>query len=105
MEKNYKYLVDMYKDPYFPTFLVDKIKVLIQEVEQFIEEGNKSLEEIQNKLDNMTLSINALEEEFEESNSELETCAREAIADTVYNMLKHYNIDIDIETAIQERSW
>ncbi|WP_053957193.1 DUF5713 family protein [Inediibacterium massiliense] len=95
----------MYKDPYYPTFLVDKIKVLIQEVEQFIEKGNKSLEEIQEKLDDMTLGINALEEEFDENNSEIETCARETIADTVYNMLQYYKIGIDIETAIRERSW
>ncbi|WFD09727.1 DUF5713 family protein [Tepidibacter hydrothermalis] len=100
-----KLLQDMYNDNYFPNNLVDKIKDEIEKVIKFIENGNSTLEELQNKLDEMTVAINDLEEEFEENGSELETVARESIADTVYLVLKKYKVDIDIETAIRKRNW
>ncbi|MGL5353969.1 MAG: DUF5713 family protein [Clostridium sp.] len=51
----------------------------------------------------MIVCINYLEEEFNESDSEIETVARESIADTVEYILKCF--EIDIETAIQEHEW
>ncbi|RXK62019.1 hypothetical protein ESA94_03105 [Lacibacter luteus] len=102
---DFEYLKDMYADEYFPNFLVDKVKELIKSVVLFIEEGDHSNEEIQASLDKMTLGINQLEEEFDEHDSEIETVARESIGETVDNILKYFNIDIDIEEAIREREW
>jgi len=101
----YKLLDDMYKDEYFPNFLVDKIKVLIQNVISFLETGEKNLEKIQDKFDAMTLAINDLQEEFEDNNSELETGARESIGETVDYILKWFDIGIDVEDAIGQRDW
>ena len=60
---------------------------------------------IQNKFDEMTVAINALEEEFEANDSELETVARDSIGETVAYILKWFDIDIDVEEAIRERDW
>lgn len=103
--ENFEYLKDMYNDQYFPNFLVDKVKNEIMDVAKFIEEGDHSREEIQEKLDSMTININNLEEEFDENDSEIETAARESIAETVEQMLKYFDIDIDVEEAIREREW
>ena len=102
---DFAYLKDMYEDDYFPNFLVDKIKEIIQTTVSFIEEGNHTKEEIQSSFDEMTISINELEEEFLDNDSELETGARESIGDTVDQILKYFNIDIDVEEAIREREW
>ena len=75
-DSNYKLLEEMYEDGYFPDFLVDKVKDLVQEVITFLETGERDLENIQRKFDEMTLAINDLEEEFEENDSEIETSAR-----------------------------
>lgn len=104
-EESYELLRDMYQDDYFPDFLVDKIKKSIQNVIVFLENGENDLEKIQHKLDEMTLAINDLEEEFEENDSELETAARESIAETVEYILKWFDIPIDVEDAIRERDW
>ncbi len=104
-DENYKLLNDMYQDSYFPNFLVDKIKELVQNVINFLETGEQDLEIIQNKFDEMTLAINDLQEEFEENDSELETSARESIGETIEYILKWFNIDIDVEDAIGERDW
>ena len=104
-DADYIMLDDMYKDDYFPDFLVDKIKGLLQNIIDILEAGERNLETIQNAFDKMTLAINDLQEEFEENDSELETAARESIGETVAYILKWFDIDIDVEDAIGERDW
>lgn len=104
-DKSYKLLADMYNDEYFPNFLVDKIRDLIQSVIDFLETGERDLDKIQARFDEMTLAINDLEEEFEDNDSEIETVARDSIGETVRYILNWFDIDIDVEDAIGERDW
>lgn len=104
-DKGYRLLDAMYRDGYFPDFLVDRVKEPIQDVIVFLETGARDEKQIQYKLDNMTLAINDMQEAFEENDSELETEARESIAETVSYILEWFGIDIDIEDAIREREW
>lgn len=104
-DMDYKLLEEMYEDGYFPDFLVDKIKVLVQSVIDFLETGERNLEKIQEKFDEMTLAINDLQEEFEENDSEIETVARDCIGETVGYILQWFDINIDVEDAIGERDW
>ena len=48
-DENYELLAAMYRDGYFPDFLVDKIKKLVQNVIDILENGESNLREIQNK--------------------------------------------------------
>ncbi len=104
-DTDYTLLEDMYNDGYFPDFLVDKVKALVQDVIGFLETGERDLTKIQERFDAMTLAINDLEEEFEENGSEIETAARDSIGETVDHILKWFDIDIDVEDAIAEREW
>lgn len=104
-DENYELLADIYQDGYFPNFLVDKVKDLLQNVIAYLETGEQDLEKIQKQFDEMTLAINDLQEEFEENDSELETGARDSIGETVEYILKWFQIDLDVEDAIQERDW
>lgn len=60
---------------------------------------------IQTHVDAMTGAINALESEFDEHNSEIETVARDSIAESVDFVLHTHSIDIDIEEALRQRDW
>ena len=104
-DPNYKLLDEMYQDEYYPNFLVDKIKDHLQKVIDLLESGETGTEAVQETLDEALRSINDLQEEFDENDSELETVARECIAATVAYILKWFNIPIDIEEAIRERDW
>ncbi|HIV27169.1 MAG TPA: hypothetical protein IAA64_04320 [Candidatus Ornithocaccomicrobium faecavium] len=104
-DPNYKLLDEMYQDEYYPNFLVDKIKDQLQKVIDLLESGETGTEAVQETLDEAVRSINDLQEEFDENDSELETVARECIAATVAYILKWFNIPIDIEEAIRERDW
>ncbi|WP_274520880.1 DUF5713 family protein [Paenibacillus alvei] len=99
------YLIEMYNDPFYPEFLVDKVKKCILCVVQFIEKRNHDVNKIQSKLDEMTIAINDLADEFEQNSSEIETVARESIAATVESVLQYYKINIDVEDALRERDW
>jgi hypothetical protein len=102
---DFEYLKEMYQDSYFPKELVDKLREIISRIVVFLEGGQHTSDEIQGVLDEMTNRINALQEEFEEKDSEIETVARDSIGLTVENILKYFGIDIDIEEAIRERDW
>ena len=105
MDNNIEYLKDMYVDGYFPDYLVDKIRGILQGVERFIAERNRSVEQIQEKLDEAIDAINDLEQEFDDNDSEIETVASESIGKTVEAILKRYDIPIDTEEAIRNRDW
>ena len=105
LPEDFKYLPEMYDDSYFPDFLVDKIRDVIEIAVKFIEDGNHTTIEIQDSFDQMVLKINGLQEEFEENDSEIETIARDSIGMTVEKILEYFEIDIDTEEAIREREW
>ncbi|MFJ7666085.1 DUF5713 family protein [Lysinibacillus sp. NPDC097195] len=105
LNSEFNYLSDMYEDSYYPSFLVDKIQLNIRKVVDFLEEGKHSIEAVQEKLDEMTIAINELEDEFYQNESEIETVARDSIAITVEEILQYFEIDIDIEEALRERDW
>ncbi|WP_394266114.1 DUF5713 family protein [Anaerotignum sp.] len=104
-DSNYKLLDEMYNDDYYPAFLVDKVKEALQKVIDLLESGETDIETVQEKLDDAVCEINDLEDAFEENDSEIETVARECIAETVAYILEWFDIPIDTEEAIRERDW
>ena len=104
---NYDFLTEMYSDGYFPDFLVDKIKTILVDLCEKIEAQNpQNSEELFQLTHAATNSINDLEEEFEEYDSELETGAREAMAENFEFIVKAYGFDkVDIEDVIATREW
>lgn len=104
-DQHYKLLDEMYRDKYYPDFLVDKVKNALQKVIVLLESGETNTEAVQETLDGAVCAINELQEEFDENDSEIETVARECIAATVAYILEWFDISIDIEEAIRERDW
>ncbi|GAB7230319.1 DUF5713 family protein [Vibrio rotiferianus] len=104
--KNYSFLNEMYKDGYFPNFLVDKGKEILVRLCESIESNKpESLESLYELTKVATEEFNSLEEEFGQNNSEIETVARESIADDFYNISKAYGFNADIEELIAARYW
>ncbi len=102
---NYDLLNEMYQDDYYPNFLVDKIRNELQKVIDLLETGEKDINIIQEKMDEIICSINNLQDEFDENDSEIETVARDCIGETVGYILDYFDIPIDVEEAIRERDW
>lgn len=104
-DPDYKLLDEMYRDEYYPDFLVDKIRDKLQTVIALLESGTTNVETVQDALDEAVRGINDLQEEFDENGSEIETVARDCIGETVSYILRWFGISIDEEEAIRERDW
>ena len=105
--KTHSFLAEMYDDDYFPDFLVDKCKQVLvslcEEIERQLPTDVKSLFPLTHAA---VESINKLEVEFEENGSELETGAREALANDFGTILEAYGFgDADLVDAIANRDW
>jgi len=105
--KQKELLAGMYQDDYFPDFLVDKVKAILLELCEQIEEQEPEDEEALFELTHeATERINDLEEEFCENDSELETAARDTIAESFEHIVRAYGFtEVDIEEVIAPREW
>jgi hypothetical protein len=96
----------MYQDSYFPKFLVDKCKNILLNLCLEIESTEpSSLAELYKLTRLSTEKLNALENEFFENNSEIESVARDCLAVNFEFIAKSYGFDADIEELISGRDW
>lgn len=104
---DYEFLREMFADGYFPNALVEKGKVLLVGLCEQIEAREPSdVAEVLALTHAVTEAFNALQEEFWDAGSEIETAAREAIAGDIAHILGVYGwAEIDIEEAIAPRDW
>lgn len=104
---NHSFLASMYRDNYFPDFLVKKIEeILLSLCEEIESKHPNSKKEILRLTHAATCKINDLEKEFIDNGSELETMAREAMAEEFELIVQSYGFSqLDIEDVIAPREW
>lgn len=103
----HEFLRGMYRDGYFPDHLVDKGKAILLALCERIEaEHPRDLEALYALADIATRQFNELDADFVAADSEIETVAREVIADDFGFIASAYGFtDADVETLIGERDW
>ncbi|GAA4056818.1 DUF5713 family protein [Actinomadura miaoliensis] len=103
----YAFLQGMYSDEFFPDHLVDKGKaILLRLCERIEAERPADLTALYALTHAATEEFNALEEEFAAAGSEIETFARESIADDFGFVASSYGFeDADAEQLIATRDW
>ena len=103
----YRFLAEMYGDPYFPNELVKKGEDILMELCHQIEQQNPaSLDQLYALTHAATERFNDLQQEFDEQGSEIETVARDCIG-TDFKAIAHaYGFDdADSEVLITTRDW
>ncbi|NML20693.1 hypothetical protein HHL16_07400 [Pseudoflavitalea sp. G-6-1-2] len=104
--RSYSFLEEMYADPYFPDFLVDKGKaILIELCAQIEQQQPKDLDALYELSHAATDKFNELQEEFDENDSEIETAARDCIGMDFDFIARSYGFDADMEELIGTRDW
>jgi hypothetical protein len=105
--QDYNFLVGMYEDDYFPNHIVDMGKNLLIKLCLDIEKQQpKTLDTLYNLTHETTERFNDLEAIFYENDSEIETMARECIAEDFEKIALNYGFkDADIEELIEPREW
>lgn len=102
----HQFLAGMYADDYFPKPLVDKGKaILLRLCERIERERPANTAALYALTHAATKEFNRLDEEFAANGSEIETAAREVIAEDFAWIAKTYGFDADIEELIAPRDW
>ncbi len=102
----YTFLSDMEHDPYFPPELVAKGKRILIDLCLQIEAKRPQTSQQLTELTRVaTERFNQLGSEFEAYGSELETVARENIAQDVAFIAQAYGFQEDVEVLIENREW
>ncbi|MDR6974390.1 hypothetical protein J2X68_001068 [Streptomyces sp. 3330] len=102
-----EFLQPLYADSYFPDHVVDKGKaILIRLCERVEAEQPPDLAALYALTHAATNEFNQLEAEFEAAGSEMETVAREEIAEDFWFIASAYGFtDADAEELIATRDW
>jgi hypothetical protein len=104
--KTYLFLQPMYDDNYFPAACVDKVKqVLVGLCERIEREKPADLAGLYRLTHAATEQVNELQDDFAEHDSEIETAAREAIAEDFARIAAAYGFNADVEELIATRDW
>jgi len=98
-------LAPMVGSTYYPQNLVQKGQHLLLALAARLEQEKPRADGVYALTHATTEAFNDLQEEFWQAGSELETVAREAIADDIGFLLKTYGYDVEIEEAIAPRDW
>ncbi|MEU6880388.1 DUF5713 family protein [Streptomyces sp. NPDC046712] len=103
----YAFLRALYEDGYYPDSVVDKGKAILQRLCERIEaEQPADLTALYALTEVATEEFNALEADFEEAGSEIETVAREEIAENFWFVATAYGFtDADVEELVAAREW
>ncbi|MFE4689998.1 DUF5713 family protein [Streptomyces sp. NPDC056749] len=103
----YAFLGGLYRDPYFPDRIVDRGRaVLVRLCERIEAEHPADLAALYVLTHAATEEFNALEAEFEAAGSEIETVAREEIAEDFWSIAMAYGFtEADVEELIATRDW
>jgi hypothetical protein len=103
----YAFLQKLYEDEYFPDHVLDKGKgVLLRLCERIETERPADLTALYVLTEAATEEFNALEAEFEAAGSDIETVAREVIAENFGSVASAYGFaDADPEELVAAREW
>lgn len=102
----YRFLSAMENDGYYPSELVAKGKLILHNLCLQIEAKRPQTSEQLTELTRAaTEQFNQLGSEFEEQGSELETVARENIAQDIDFIAQAYGFQEDVEDLIENRDW
>jgi Family of unknown function (DUF5713) len=101
------FLKGLYDDDYYPDHVVDKGRLILLRLCERIEAARPSdLTALYALTHAATEEFNALDEEFVRAGSEIETVARELIAEDFWFVASSYGFaDADVEELIAPRKW
>lgn len=105
--RGHAFLAGLYEDAYFPDHVVDRGRRILLDLCGRIEaERPSDLVALYALTEEATERFNALEAEFEAAGSEIETVAREEIAEDFWVVASAYGFqDADVEKLIAAREW
>lgn len=104
-DDQYILLEELYEDSFYPDFLIDKIKYLLEDFINFVEQKPKNMADVGDKIYDLIQNANSLQYEFLDNDSEYDNIARECLIRNLENIIQWFHLPINLEEALAEREW
>ena len=104
-DDQYILLEELYEDSFYPDFLIDKIKYLLEDFINFVEQKPKNMADVGDKIYDLIQNANSLQYEFLDNDSEYDNIARECLIRNLEYIIHWFHLLIKLEEAIAEREW
>lgn len=98
-------LEELYEDSFYPDFLIDKIKYLLEDFINFVEQKPKNMADVGDKIYDLIQNANSLQYEFLDNDSEYDNIARECLIRNLEDIIQWFHLPINLEEALAEREW
>lgn len=98
-------LEELYEDSFYPDFLIDKIKYLLEDFINFVEQKPKNMADVGDKIYDLIQNANSLQYEFLDNDSEYDNIARECLIRNLEYIIQWFHLLINLEEALAEREW
>ena len=98
-------LEELYEDSFYPDFLIDKIKYLLEDFINFVEQKPKNMADVGDKIYDLIQNANSLQYEFLDNDSEYDNIARECLIRKLEYINQWFHLPINLEEALAEREW
>lgn len=93
-------------EKYYPAETTEKCREVLRQLCRDIEEKQPAdLDALYELSHAATEKINGLEMEFMDKGSQIDTIARECLAEDFFNVAEAYGFDADMEELIEPREW
>lgn len=104
-DDQYILLEELYEDSFYPDFLIDKIKYLLEDFINFVEQKPKNMADVGDKIYDLIQNANSLQYEFLDNDSEYDNIARECLIHNLEYIIQWFHLPINLEEALAEREW
>lgn len=104
-DEQYILLEELYEDSFYPDFLIDKIKYLLEDFITYLAQQPTDLIEIGDKIYELVRSANSLQEEFLDNDSEYDNIARECLIQDLEYIIQWFHLPLNLEEVLAEREW
>lgn len=104
-DKQYILLEALYEDPYYPDFLLDKIKLLEQDFINYVEDNPTGISDVANHVYDVIVNAAQLQDEFLDNESEFDSLARERLIQDLEYIVNWYHLPIKVEEVLSQREW
>lgn len=104
-DDQYILLEELYEESRYPDFLIDKVKYLLVDFINFLETNPQQLEVVGDKIYDLIMNVNSLQDEFLINESEFDNLARECLFRNIEYIVQWFHLPINLEKVLAEREW
>ena len=95
-DDQYILLEELYEDSFYPDFLIDKIKYLLEDFINFVEQKPKNMADVGDKIYDLIQNANSLQYEFLDNDSEYDNIARECLIRNLEYIIQWFQLPINL---------